>query len=72
MIKAIVTDIEGTTSSIDFVHQTLFPYAKQHLRRYLHEHGPVAEWIALSRCEIEQARLLRDAAQPSAPEAPAS
>jgi acyl-CoA dehydrogenase len=26
--------------------------------RYLHEHGAVAEWIALSRCEIEQARLL--------------
>ncbi|WP_293396101.1 acireductone synthase [Nevskia sp.] len=39
MIQAIVTDIEGTTSSIDFVHQTLFPYAKQHLRRYLHEHA---------------------------------
>jgi enolase-phosphatase E1 len=27
MIKAIVTDIEGTTSAIDFVHKTLFPYA---------------------------------------------
>lgn len=26
--------------------------------KYLHEHGAVAEWIALSRCEIEQARLL--------------
>jgi acyl-CoA dehydrogenase len=26
--------------------------------KYLYEHGPVAEWIALSRCEIEQARLL--------------
>jgi enolase-phosphatase E1 len=39
VIKAIVTDIEGTTSSIDFVHQTLFPYAKQHLRRYLHQHA---------------------------------
>ena len=26
--------------------------------KYLHEHGPVGEWIALSRCEIEQARLL--------------
>ncbi len=26
--------------------------------KYLHEHGPIAEWIALSRCEIEQARLL--------------
>jgi len=25
--------------------------------RYLHEHGR-REWIALSRCEIEQARLL--------------
>lgn len=26
--------------------------------RYLHQHGTVAEWIALSRIEIEQARLL--------------
>lgn len=26
--------------------------------KYLHEHGVVAEWIGLSRCEIEQARLL--------------
>ena len=26
--------------------------------RHLHEHGTVAEWIALSRIEIEQARLL--------------
>jgi acyl-CoA dehydrogenase len=26
--------------------------------KYLHEHGVVAEWIARSRCEIEQARLL--------------
>lgn len=34
-IRAIVTDIEGTTSSIDFVHQTLFPYARAHLRSFL-------------------------------------
>jgi enolase-phosphatase E1 len=39
MIRAIVTDIEGTTSSIDFVHQTLFPYARQHLRQFLREHA---------------------------------
>lgn len=45
-IRAIVTDIEGTTSSIDFVHQTLFPYAKQHLRRYLHAHADDADVVA--------------------------
>lgn len=30
-IKVIVTDIEGTTSAIDFVHDVLFPYASKHL-----------------------------------------
>jgi enolase-phosphatase E1 len=35
VINAIVTDIEGTTSSIDFVHQSLFPYAKANLRMFL-------------------------------------
>jgi enolase-phosphatase E1 len=39
MIRAIVTDIEGTTSSIDFVHQTLFPYARRHLRAFLKTHA---------------------------------
>lgn len=39
MVKAIVTDIEGTTSSIDFVHQTLFPYARAHLRTFLQQHA---------------------------------
>lgn len=39
MIKTIVTDIEGTTSSIDFVHQTLFPYARTRLRTWLKAHA---------------------------------
>ena len=34
-VKAIVTDIEGTTSSIDFVHQVLFPYASQRLPEFI-------------------------------------
>lgn len=38
-IKAIVTDIEGTTSSIDFVHQTLFPFAKARIREFLRTRG---------------------------------
>ncbi|WP_130834121.1 acireductone synthase [[Erwinia] mediterraneensis] len=35
MIRAIVTDIEGTTSDIRFVHNILFPFARQHLARFL-------------------------------------
>ena len=36
MIKAIVTDIEGTTSSISFVHEVLFPYAREHMAEFIH------------------------------------
>lgn len=32
---AIVLDIEGTTSSIDFVHEVLFPYAARELPAFL-------------------------------------
>lgn len=35
MIKAIVTDIEGTTSSISFVHDVLFPYAKKRIADFV-------------------------------------
>lgn len=35
MIKAIVTDVEGTTSSISFVKDILFPYAKLHMAEFL-------------------------------------
>ena len=39
-VKAIVTDIEGTTSSIAFVRDVLFPYARAALPRFLQEqHG---------------------------------
>jgi len=37
-IKAIVTDIEGTTSSLSFVKDTLFPYARAHLADYIYDH----------------------------------
>jgi len=35
MISTIVTDIEGTTSSISFVHEVLFPYASTHLESFV-------------------------------------
>lgn len=53
MIKAIVTDIEGTTSSIDFVHQTLFPYAKARLRAFLKAQGG-DDAVQAALDEIEQ------------------
>ena len=39
---AIVTDIEGTTSSIAFVHEVLFPYAARRLPGFIAEHGAEA------------------------------
>lgn len=39
MIRAIVTDIEGTTSSLSFVHEVLFPYAREHLPDYITRHA---------------------------------
>ena len=34
-IRLIILDIEGTTTSIEFVHSTLFDYARDHLTEYL-------------------------------------
>lgn len=49
MIKAIVTDIEGTTSSIQFVHEVLFPYAAKMLPHFIRQHrGDKAVEIALN------------------------
>jgi len=39
MIRAILIDIEGTTSSLAFVHDTLFPYARARLPAYVAAHG---------------------------------
>ncbi|MEZ0361678.1 MAG: acireductone synthase [Hydrogenobacter sp.] len=37
-ILAVLTDIEGTTSSISFVKEVLFPYSKQKLQGFLKRH----------------------------------
>ena len=38
LVRAIVTDIEGTTSTIAFVKDVLFPYADEHLDAYVAAH----------------------------------
>jgi enolase-phosphatase E1 len=35
MTKVILLDIEGTTTPIDFVHKTLFPFAKDRIGKYV-------------------------------------
>jgi enolase-phosphatase E1 len=39
MVRAIVTDIEGTTSSLSFVKEVLFPYAARELPGFVRAHG---------------------------------
>lgn len=41
-IKAVVLDIEGTTSSTNYVHDTLYPYSRTRFSQWLnkHEHEP--------------------------------
>ena len=48
MASTILTDIEGTTSSIAFVKDVLFPYARRELPRFVREHGgepDVRRWL---------------------------
>jgi enolase-phosphatase E1 len=46
-ITTILTDIEGTTSSISFVKNFLFPYAKKHIPDYVRRHQRDAAIIAI-------------------------
>lgn len=48
MIRAILTDIEGTTSSISFVKDVLFPFARKRLPAYVKTHADrpdVQHWL---------------------------
>ncbi|AYC33263.1 acireductone synthase [Pseudomonas cavernae] len=53
-IKAILTDIEGTTSAVSFVFDVLFPYAAEHLPEFVLSHAEqpeVAAQLAAVRAE---------------------
>jgi len=59
MIKAIVTDIEGTTSSLSFVKDVLFPYARLHMAEFVRQHADEAEVKALLQevCDVVEQQL---------------
>ena len=53
-MTTILTDIEGTTSSISFVKHVLFPYARRALPGFVREHGDepdVRRWLDMVATE---------------------
>jgi enolase-phosphatase E1 len=59
-IGAIVLDIEGTTTDIAFVKNTLFPYAEQRLERFMADFAPTPEGQTILnqvRAEVDNANL---------------
>ena len=63
MIRAIVTDIEGTTSSLSFVKEVLFPYARSHLAHFARHHSGDPEVHQLLSDVSKQAGLGMDLEQ---------
>lgn len=57
MVQTILTDIEGTTSSIGFVRDVLFPYAAKELPRFVRKHAGDTAVRELIRASAIQAGL---------------
>ena len=62
-VRAILLDIEGTTTPIAFVHDVLFTYAREHVRDYMAQH---AKELATDIAQLreEHARDVSSGAQP--------
>jgi enolase-phosphatase E1 len=61
LIRAILTDIEGTTSSIAFVKEVLFPYARDHIAEYIYKYSTTPDVrILLDEVCAEVGRALDD------------
>lgn len=51
-MKAILLDIEGTTTPIDFVHKTLFPFARERMLEFVRDNfGRIQDEIASLHAE---------------------
>ncbi len=55
--RAVLLDIEGTTSSISFVHDVLFPYARKAAPAYLEANWSNPAVVEAGRLMIEEAGL---------------
>jgi len=64
-VTIILTDIEGTTSSISFVKDVLFPYARAALPEFVRTHGQqpeVRKWLDTAALELPANVAKNDAA----------
>jgi len=62
-VRAIVTDIEGTTSSISFVRDVLFPYARKRLPAFIQTRGEqpeVKHWLQEAAKEAGYVNISRE------------
>jgi len=70
-VRAVVLDIEGTTTPVSFVYDVLFPYARARLREFLRAHAAAAEvrraigllaeeWASDSEAKVQIPRFARD------------
>jgi len=52
--RAVLVDVEGTTSTIAFVHDVLFPYADEHLDAYVaaHREEPAVAGAMLEAAQV--------------------
>jgi len=57
-VRAVLLDIEGTTTPIDFVYKTLFPFASRRVEEFLRAHS----------MEVEVRSLIADLRQEHGPE----
>ena len=53
-VRIILTDIEGTTSSISFVKDVLFPYASEHLSGHIKQHQQQLKTLFEDVCALSQ------------------
>lgn len=60
-VRAILLDVEGTTTPVAFVYETLFPYARRELRPFVERHREQADFEALmARLRAEHDRDAAD------------
>jgi enolase-phosphatase E1 len=56
-VRAILLDVEGTTTPVEFVYETLFPFARLHLEEFIRERRHTGE----VRADVEALRAERRA-----------